>query len=41
MVAFSDFEVDYIEYLTKLGNLGAVYDRNAYLVPLKIPTRKL
>ena len=41
MAAAADFEVDYIEYLTKLGDLGAKFDRSAYLVPLRIPARKL
>ena len=37
----AEFEVDYIEFIAKLGSLGATFDRNAYLVPLKIPVRKL
>lgn len=37
----TEFEVDYIEFIAKLGSLGATFDRNAYLVPLKIPVRKL
>lgn len=37
----TDYEVDFITYSTKLANLGAKFDPNAYLYPIKLGVVKL
>ena len=37
----TDYEVDFINYVGRLENLGASFSKDAYLVPLKMLVRKL